>query len=57
MILVVTVFLQISRSPSADLGSTRPNAELELESLDQVQEINDGHFKFYELKSSDELLE
>ena len=61
-VLVVTVFLQISAFHSqaqtnTDLDHLRPDAGLELDSLDQVQEINEHNFKTYEIHQSDELPE
>ena len=58
----MTVFLQISAFNSqaqtaTELGPLRPDAGLELDSLDQVQEINEHNFKTYELHQSDELPE
>ncbi len=63
-VLVVTIFLQISPVNSqaqmkASLGAELfiPDAGLELESLDQVQEINEHSFRFYEINPSEELRE
>ena len=57
--LFATIFLQNSpsqskTSASSESQSLRPNAELELDSLDQVQEINEHNFKIYEIHSSDD---
>ncbi len=58
-VLVATLFLQISQVHSKTAGEALqiPDAELELESLDQVQEINEHNFKTYEIHHSDELPE
>ena len=65
-VLVATLFLQVSNLNSQararatwlnDSDPFRPDAGLELESLDQVQEINEHNFKFYEINRSEELPE
>ncbi len=56
--LVVTLFLQVSPSrSSANLNGADqalPNAELEIEAVDQVQEINEHNFKNFDIPTSTE---
>ena len=53
---MVTLFLQVSASQSrADLNGAdqiSPNAGLEIEAVDQVQEINEHNFKNFEIPTS-----
>jgi hypothetical protein len=47
---LLTVLTQLSKSQAQ--VSVYPNAELEIQSLNQVEEINSDHFKTYELSPS-----
>lgn len=59
-VLIATLFLQVAQSRSSSRsqidGSDQifPSAELELESVDQVQEINEHNFKNFEIHSGSE---
>ncbi len=63
-VLLATVFLQVSpfnsqlharTSTLSVFDQFRPDASLELESLEQVNEINEHSLKFYEINPSEEL--